>query len=161
MKNRLGGICIALLMMATSVSAAASGMREFTSSSLQRIVAENKGEPFVLVVWSLDCVYCQASMEAFADQRRRGKTVRLVTLSTDYAGDAALMELSAKRLQALGLETNAWAFGDEAPERLRYALDPKWHGEKPRTYWFNAKGERTAYSGVVTPAQIAKFLARR
>ena len=66
-----------------------------------------------------------------------------------------------KRLQAQGFADNAWAFGDEAPERLRYALDPKWHGEKPRTYWFNAKGERTAYSGVVSPEHIAKFLAQR
>ena len=161
MKNRFRLLIVAALMMAASAVAAASDMREFTSSSLQRIVAENKGKPFVLVVWSLDCVYCQASMETLAAERRRGKPIRVVTLSTDFAADAPLMEQAMKRLQAQGFADNAWAFGDEAPERLRYALDPKWHGEKPRTYWFNAKGERTAYSGVVSPEHIAKFLAQR
>jgi hypothetical protein len=44
------------------------------------------------------------------------------------------------------------------PERLRYAIDRSWHGEKPRSYWFNARGERVAYSGVITAAVIDKYL---
>lgn len=159
-------IGLVLLMLAASVVSIASAapaapvMREFTPDSLQRIVADQKGKPFVLVVWSLDCVFCQTSLENLAAERRRGRDIRVVTLTTDYLGDEQLMEQSAKRLHALGFAGNAWAFGDESPERLRYALDPKWHGEKPRTYWFNAKGERTAYSGVVTAEQIGKRMGR-
>jgi hypothetical protein len=31
----------------------------------------------------------------------------------------------------------------------------------PRSYWFNARGERTAYSGTITPAVIARMSAGR
>jgi hypothetical protein len=55
---------------------------------------------------------------------------------------------------------NAWAFGSTPPEQLRYVIDPKWHGEKPRSYWFNARGEKIAYSGVLTPATIQKLSSR-
>jgi hypothetical protein len=33
----------------------------------------------------------------------------------------------------------------------------RWRGEKPRSYWYDAQGQRIAYSGVITPAVIAKM----
>ena len=150
-----------MLSLAVSASWAAPGMRAFDQDSLKRIVAEQKGKPFVLVVWSLDCSFCQASLDNLAAERRRRKDLRVVTLSTDSFGDEEAMAASAKRLQSLGFADHAWAFGDAPAEALRYALDPKWHGEKPRSYWFNAKGEKTPYSGLVTPALIGKFTAAR
>jgi hypothetical protein len=162
MKSRLKLLAAwALLTLAVSLAYAAQGIREFKSDSLQRIVAEQKGKPFVLVVWSLDCSFCQTSLDNLVAEQRRRKDLRIVTLSTDTLGDRETMAASVKRLQALGLTNNAWAFGDEPPEHLRYALDPRWHGEKPRSYWFNAKGEKTAYSGVITPPLIDKFMPER
>ena len=63
-----------------------------------------------------------------------------------------------EKLQSLGMTANAWAFGASPSEQLRYAIDAKWHGEMPRSYWFNAKGESVAYSGLITPAMIAKLM---
>jgi len=162
MKSRLKLLAAwAMLTLAVSLTHAGQGMREFTTDSLQRLVAEQKGKPFVLVVWSLDCSFCQTSMDTLVSEQRRRKDLRIVTLSTDPIGDSEAMAASVKRLQVLGLTRDAWAFGDAPPEHLRYALDPKWHGEKPRSYWFNAKGEKTAYSGVITPALIGKFMPER
>ncbi len=151
----------ALLTLFASLACAAQGMREFTTGSLQRIVSEQKGNPFVLVVWSLDCAFCQTSLDNLVAEQRRRKDLRIVTVSTDSFGDSQAMAASVKRLKALGLTNNAWAFGDESPEHLRFALDPRWYGEKPRSYWFNPKGEKTAYSGVITPALIDKFMPER
>ena len=150
-----------LLTLFVSLAYAGQGMREFKSDSLQRIVAEQKGKPFVLIVWSLDCSFCQTSLDNLVMEQRRRKDLRIVTLCTDSIGDRETMAASVKRLQGLGLTHHAWAYGDEPPEQLRYALDPKWHGEKPRSYWFNAKGEKIAYSGVITPALIDKFMSER
>lgn len=150
-----------LLTLVISVTYAAPAMRTFTPDSLPRIIAEHKGKPFVLVVWSLDCSFCQTSLDNLASERRIRKDLRVVTLSTDAIGDEEAMAQAATRLQALGLADNAWAFGDAPPEQLRYALDARWYGEKPRTYWFNAKGERTPYSGLITPAVIERFMQKR
>ena len=33
-----------------------------------------------------------------------------------------------------------YAYGDESPEALAHALDPRWRGELPRTYLFDGQG---------------------
>lgn len=150
----------ALLTLFISVTYAGQDLRPFTKDSMKEIVAAQKGKPFVLVVWSLDCPFCLTSLENFAAEQRRGKKkkkLRIVTLSTDSFSDAEAMAAARKRLHGLRLIDNAWAFGDEQPEYLRFTLDPKWHGEKPRTYWYNARGERRAYSGLITPKMIEEF----
>jgi len=138
---------------------AAQAIQTFEPDGMARIVASQKGKPFVLMVWSLDCEFCQASLDTLAREKRKHRNLRIVTLSTDSLEDEQAAALMKKKLSSLGLNDHAWAFGAASPEQLRYAVDSKWHGEMPRSYWFNAKGERTAYSGVITPGMIAKFFA--
>lgn len=139
---------------------AAQAIQSFEPDSMARIVASQDGKPFVLVVWSLDCEFCQASLDALAREKRKHKNLKIVTLSTDSLEDEQAAALMKKKLGSLGLNDHAWAFGAAPPEQLRYAIDSKWHGEMPRSYWFDAKGGRTAYSGVITPGMIAKFSAQ-
>lgn len=136
---------------------AAAVLQPFEPDSLERLVTQQQGKPFVLVLWSLDCVYCHASMKTLMEEKKKRKNLRIVTLSTDPAADPELASLMRKRLGPLGLSANAWAFGDAPAEQLRYMIDPKWHGEKPRSYWYDARGERVAYSGVITAATIERF----
>jgi AhpC/TSA family len=148
----------ALLVCAWGASAA-ERLSIFEPDSMARIVSEHKGKPFVLIVWSLDCEYCQASLAALAKEKRKRKDLDVVTLSTDSAGDPQASALMKKKLGGLGMSDHAWAFGSAPPEQLRYVIDPKWHGEMPRSYWFDARGEKLAHSGVVTAETIRKFSA--
>ncbi len=159
MKKLFTLMLAAVLGLLAGVAQAKAVTRAFEHDSLEQIQASHKGKPFVLILWSLDCVYCQASLDALAQQKRRQPGLAVVTLSTDAMGDAATDALIGARLRALGLTANSWAFGAQPPEQLRYALDPKWHGEMPRSYWFDAQGKRVAYSGVLTPAVIAELSA--
>lgn len=160
-----------LLILITSLLAALSFLvpcsaragqvlQAFEPGSLARIVDTQKGRPFILVVWSLDCVYCQASLKTIAREMRRRKGLRVVTVSTDAVDDPDAVALMQQRLGALGMTRHAWAFGVAPPEQLRYAIDPAWHGEKPRSYWFDGRGGKTAYSGVITAAMIERFAPR-
>ncbi len=135
-------------------------LQPFEPSSLRNIVEQHKGKSFVLFVWSLDCTYCQASLDHLAQVKLDDKALTIVTLSTDLASDQQAAEMMRKRLTGLQLSDNAWAFGSAAPEKLKYAIDPKWHGEKPRSYWFNARGERVAYSGLLDEETIKKLHAQ-
>jgi len=138
---------------------AAPAIQSFNSDSMAQIVQSQKGKQFALVIWSLDCQYCQTSLRALAREKRKHRQLKVITLATDPLGDTQAAALLRKRLQSAGLATDAWAFGSAAPERLRYAIDAGWHGEMPRSYWFNAAGERVPYSGVLTPAMITRLLA--
>lgn len=159
MKKRMTVLlCASMLWMAAAH--AESAIQPFEPDSMARIVANQNGKPFVLIVWSLDCEFCQASLNTLAQEKRRHRNLQVVTLATDSLGDAQAAALMQKKLASVGIAGNAWAFGAAPPEQLRYAVDSKWHGEMPRSYWFNAHGEKTAYSGVITPAVVAKFLAK-
>ena len=99
------------------------------------------------------------SLRALAREKRKHKALKGITLATDPLADTQAATLLRKRLESAGLMADAWAFGSAAPERLRYATDAGWHGEMPRSYWFNATGERTPYSGMLTPAMITRLVA--
>lgn len=137
---------------------AALAIQAFEPDSLARIVATQKGKPFVLLVWSLDCEYCHASMKTLAQEQRKRRNLTVVTVATDSLADGQTAALMKRKLEAVGMRRHAWAFGTAPPEQLRYALDPGWHGEMPRSYWFNARGESVAYSGMITAETIAKLV---
>ena len=146
-----------LALCGAAVVQAAPLLQAFEPDSLVQILEKQKGKPFVLILWSLDCEYCQASLQVLSREKRRDKNLRVVTLSTDPAGDAQAAALMRKRLASLGMASDAWAFGAAPAEQLRYVVDPRWHGEMPRSYWFDAQGGKVAYSGVLTPLVLKKL----
>lgn len=151
-----------LCVLATCCSMAPAGagdkVHTFEANSFSEIVAEHKGKPFVVFVWSLDCAYCQPSFEALAEaQRRHGLTV--VTIATDRASDAEAVNLIKKKVNTTSLVSETWAFGTSPPEQLRFVIDPKWRGEMPRSYWFDSQGKHVAYSGVITKGKISELIS--
>ena len=70
----------------------------FEADSLAQIVRAHAGKPFVLILWSLDCVYCQASLNVLAEQKRTNPALDIVTLSTDGVGDPQTDALVEQRL---------------------------------------------------------------
>lgn len=127
----------------------------FASASANQLAASQKGKPFVLVVWSLDCVYCKRNFDAIGKLRARHADLRVVTLATDSPD--ALPQVR-QLLQRVRLTGNAWVFGHEPQERLRYAVDPDWMGEMPRTYFYRADGQRQGVSGVISDADWDRHL---
>lgn len=154
--NRI--LMAALLLMSFNLpGTAAPAIKPFSTASIDQIVSAHKGKPFVLFVWSMDCEFCQASLDHLAKARAADPGLVIVTVTTDPIGDTVLGAQVNKRLTALALQDNAWSFADQAPEQLRYAIDPRWRGEKPRSYWYDKDGNRVAYSGVISPAKLLQL----
>lgn len=147
-----------VLSLITALSHAAPKIHEFAPGSLQRVIDSHKGKPFVLVVWALECAYCPASLRTLSNAMRTRGDLEVVTLATDSLAEDDNDARIVEHLKAVGLTGEAWAFGAAPAQLLRHALDPKWHGETPRSYWFDAKGQRVAMSGAITDAVIAKML---
>lgn len=149
------GLSLALFLAAGH--AAAQAIQSFGADSLARIEAAHRGKPFVVVMWSLDCAYCGPTFTALVKARQAGVAVE--TVATDPFDDTEAAAALAHKLDKAGLGGRAWAFdGAAAPEQLRYAVDPKWRGELPRSYWYDAKGNRQAHSGLVSASMVRRFL---
>lgn len=149
--------CFIGAMLTASVAGAAE-VKSFGPDSFAQIAAGAHGKPQVVMVWSLDCSYCAPSFEALAQAQRRG--LKVVTIATDPVDDDEAMTLVLQKLAKSGLHAEAWAFGTAPAEQLRHAIDPKWRGEMPRSYWFDGKGRVQAYSGLITPERAASMLPR-
>lgn len=153
--RRLLTAALCTLMLAGTALAQAA--RLFEPDSLEQIVAQHRGKPFLLLVWSMDCQFCQASLDTLARARAANPALDIVTVSTDPASDRALSAQIDARLSSLALADDRWSFGSESSERLRYAIDPRWRGEKPRSYWYDASGARKAYSGLIRPERLEQW----
>lgn len=161
MKKKIFSTALTILSCVVVMTAlhAEETVRPFMPDSFEQIKASHVGKPFVVMAWSLDCTYCQESFSVLAEAKRKHQ-VSIVTIATDRADDRATESMIGKELAAAGLGSETWAFGSAPAEQLRYAIDPKWRGEMPRTYWFNAKGDAVGYSGAVTKDIAEKFLQR-
>ncbi len=158
-KTLITALLLFTTQFAMTVAHAESSMRPLMPDSFHQVVADHKGKQFVVLVWSLDCQYCQRSFKTLADAQR-DTGLNVVTIVTDHTSDTEAIRLARKKLVVSGLKAEMWAFGDASTERLRYSIDPAWRGEVPRSYWFNARGEVTAHSGIITAAVAKRFLSK-
>ncbi len=130
----------------------ASALRPFGASTIKGVEAQERGAPFWLVLWDLECGYCMKSLQNIASAQKANPALRVITVTTDPLSRA---EEIVARLKELGVRSEMYAFDGASQEALRYAIDPTWAGEKPRAYRYAANGERTAVSGVLSIDEIA------
>jgi hypothetical protein len=149
---------IACVMLPVGLAAAEPAVKAFGPDSFAQIAAGAKGKPQVVMVWSLDCSYCEPSFAALAQAQRRG--LKVVTIATDPADDPEATALIRHKLAKSGLQAETWAFGPAPADLLRHAIDPSWRGEMPRSYWFDGKGQVRAYSGLINAERVAAMLPK-
>jgi hypothetical protein len=146
----------ATLALALAYSTVQAFAREpvlpFEPDTLKQIIASQHGQSFWLILWDLDCPYCMVSLRLLAERQRSDPQLRVLTVATDSIDEA---DAVATRLQEIGMRGRRWAFGEAAPEALRYAIDPTWRGEKPRAYYYDAHGKRKVHVGVLRSADLS------
>lgn len=152
-----------LILAAALIGGTAHAMEPFVRGSQKAIVEARQGQPFVLAVWSLDCVFCRDDLALLGKLKAKHPALDVVLVATDPPERRPALEavLAQYRLSAAA----SWVFADGFVERLRYEIDPLWYGELPRTYFYEADGKRTAVSGQLDEREVARWveaaLARR
>ena len=152
--------CFASIILLLNImpAHAAVNLKLFETDSLLAIEQHRQGQPFVIVLWSIECPPCLKELKLLSRLKTAGLVERLVLVSTDgeeYRKDLESL-ISAERIT----EYEHWVFNDPMPERLRYNIDPAWYGELPRAYFYNSSGVRSAHSGVLTQATLEHWLAQ-
>lgn len=135
-------------------AAAAPGFVSLDPAGARRLVAPSAhAEPTILALWSAECVHCKKNLALFAAMAKAQPGLRLITLAVEPA-DPQLGAI----LDRFGVPGARFAYGDDAPERLAFAIDPDWRGELPRTLFFDGRGGVKAVSGVVDEARVRQLL---
>jgi thiol-disulfide isomerase/thioredoxin len=130
--------------------------QRFEAGSLAEILATHQGQPFLLVLWSIDCPPCIQELELLAQMQDENPKLNLVLISTD--NPEAEKEVGTV-LKKRGLkEVESWIFSGANAQQLRYEIDPAWYGEIPRSYFYDPEHERVAVSGALERDQIRAWL---
>jgi hypothetical protein len=140
----------------TSRPEAGSGVLSFVTGSAAALAARRRNEPFLLVLWSVDCAPCLREFGEFAALRHQGRQLPLVLVATDGPGERERVTAVLNRFGLQDVET--WLFTDENAAKLRYEIDPAWYGEMPRSYFYGRDGQRKAVSGGLSAAQVTAWL---
>ncbi len=144
-----------LLQMAGS-SAMALDILPFTQQTLPEIKQHYQNKPFILVFWSESCTFCMKELAMFGQLQKELPDLPLVTGSTDLDLD----EQSIKEiLQQSGLELQkTWVFSGEYPELIYRAVDKRWRGELPVTYFFDRQHQVFRHVGMVKEDEVKAWL---
>lgn len=141
-----------------SAQAEQSDLKPFVSGSYQQILANHANQPLMIVMWSIDCPSCLKDMALISSIHKNKPDLKIIMLATDdlSASDQIQQILTKNQLSDL----DNWVFADENTQKLRFEIDPKWYGEIPRTYFFNAAHQREGVSGVLTSEDYQNRLDR-
>jgi len=148
----------ALVLVFLASGAARAETRPFVRGSWADILAAHAGRPLVVHLWSLTCAPCLADLPRWREAQRRHPSMALVLVSTDAVTETPRLERALQRAGLGGVE--GWAFAESFVERLRFEIDPGWHGELPITRLIAADGSARTVTGRVEESDLAAWLKR-
>lgn len=139
---------LAVFLLCVSLTAIAADFRPFGRDSRAAIEHTYMGKPFVLVFWSVDCVYCVDELKQLNALAGTYPGLGIVLVSTDNAG-VVQQAASVLAQHVPKLRGERWMFDETDPDRLYFSVDRKWHGELPRAYFYDTDGSVHTVAGQV------------
>jgi thiol-disulfide isomerase/thioredoxin len=153
------GALVATAFPAALGSAAPGELHPFGRGSWKAIRAAYAGRPVVVHFWGVTCGPCRVEMPRLGKFLKERPDLNLVMINADLVPDAP--EAISAMLSETGLAgAENWMFSDGFVERLRYEVDPKWHGEIPMTVLIARDGSTTTVEGVADLDAIRHWLDR-
>jgi len=132
LKKIFPGLAFIFLTLFTIPAQAAPA--PFVSGSYQQILSSNANQPFMLVVWSINCSSCLKDMELLSSIHKNRPELRMIMLAADEPSATEQIQQILEKNQLAEIEN--WAYADDNTQKLQFEIDPKWYGELPRTYFF-------------------------
>ena len=139
-----------------SNAAVAAELQPFVKGSIAEIEANHAGKPFVVAFWSMYCPHCMLEMETWRAVRAVHPEFDLVMVTTDSITENGRI-LSTLNKEGLA-DVEHWAFADSVTARVRSDIDKTWRGELPRVHFYDSEGQRTVHIGLVSTADMQKWL---
>lgn len=121
------------------------------AAARQLLDSAGHGRPTVVALWSADCSHCKKNLALLSALAKSEPRLRVVTVAAEpaAAGHGAILDRYA-------LLAARYAYGNDSPEAIAYALDPAWAGELPRSFLFDGQGGVEKRSGVLSRDAVAK-----
>ncbi len=152
--KKLIGLAMLLLM---TTEALALEVLPFAPQTLSEIKQHYQGKPFIVLFWSESCAFCMKEMAMFGRLQKQYSDLPLVTISTDLELDEQSIKNILQQHQLQVQKT--WVFSGAYPEVIYRAVDKRWRGELPMTYFFDRQHQAVRHVGLVKEQELLTWLA--
>ena len=125
----------------TTAPAMATNVEAIDTAGLKDLISKPKDKPLLVNFWA---TYCDPCRDEFPDLVKvdsdfRPKSLDFVTVSLDDVSD--IKTTVPQFLAQMKATMPAYLLNVTDPEPAINAVDPKWQGDLPATFLYNAKGE--------------------
>lgn len=153
----LGGLLFTLCWSPTFASQPQANLHSFVRGSWKQLLKAHQGKPIVVHFWGLTCGPCLAELPNWTAEKKKRADLDLILVDSSPFGDDPGEVQSALKKDGL-LNVENWLFADSFEERLRYEINPAWHGEMPYTLMIGRDGKATAVTGLMDFKQLNGWL---
>ena len=158
MKMRIAS-ALAALAASFAVHAGAPEPQPLDPAGVKALRAAHAGKPYVLSLWSVHCAPCTEEMAVLREMRAKHPGVEIVFVAADPPDEKEHIARYLARNDPG--PAKLYRYADDFEERMRYAIDPRWHGELPRSYFVDASGAVETRTGVPDRAWVAEWFAKQ
>jgi len=159
-KTIFGALLLSAICLPAFAAQPQNDLRPFVRGSWAQLVKAHQGKPIVVHFWGLTCGPCLEELPKWTAEQKKRPDLNLVLVDSSPFGDDPNQVRSALNKDNL-LNTENWLFADSFEERLRYEIDPHWHGEMPYTLMIGHDGKVTSVTGLMNFQQLNGWLDKQ
>ena len=147
-----------VLSISGSVLADTISLKPYQFGEWKAITKAANGAPLAVHFWGVTCPACVKEMPQWGQFLKNNPTAKVVFIQVDDVSQDAIK----KMLNKAGLDkANNYYVVAPFDERLRYEIDPQWHGETPTTIMIDKGGKASRKTGVVDFQKLQSFFANK
>lgn len=144
-----------LLFVIGIAGAATAALKPYQTGDWSRLVKAGNGAPMAIHFWGVTCPACVKEMPQWGAFVKRNPKAKVIFIQVDDVSP----EMMQKMLDRAGLEqANNYYLASAFDERLRYEIDPQWHGETPTTILIDKNGKPSRKTGLINFQELANKL---
>lgn len=139
----IAALCVSV---AGQVLADTASLKPYQAGDWKSITKTANSTPVAVHFWGVTCPACVKEMPQWGQFLKSNPNAKVVFIQVDDVPQDSMR----KMLDKAGLEkANSFYVAAPFDERLRYEIDPKWHGETPTTIVIDKNGKATRKTGLV------------
>jgi thiol-disulfide isomerase/thioredoxin len=149
------GFALFVVLLMQVAKADSIPMKPYQIGDWSSLVKSANGAPLAIHFWGVTCPACVKDMPKWSAFLKRHPNAKVIFIQVDDVTP----EMMQKILSKAGLETaNNYYLASPFDERLRYDIDPKWHGETPTTILVDKNGKTLRKMGLVNFQNLSSLM---
>jgi thiol-disulfide isomerase/thioredoxin len=146
---------LALTFTGSVLAAETAPLKPYQAGDWKFVIKTANNTPLAVHFWGVTCPACVKEMPQWGRFLKTYPNAKVVFIQVDDVSTDSIKKMLSKA----GLENaNNYYVVPPFDERIRYEIDPKWHGETPTTILIDAKGSITRKTGLINFKQLEKSL---